>query len=114
MLAGTVEGVLLPTAITFVVGFSLLFLIYYFTSPLYTEYGDGRSRLFYSLINSLYFSIALAILFVLLPWLSNAYGIIASLAAGVAVIIVSTSSQVYIVARLVRSGFLKVRQRRKK
>lgn len=97
----------------FVVGFALLFLIYYFTSPVYTEYGNSRSRLIYSFINSFYFSLVLAILFVVLPKMSETYGVLASLAAGLAIILVSTLVQVYSVAMLVKSGFLKMRPKRR-
>ena len=110
---GDLWGILQPTAITFLLGFALLFLIYYFTSPLYTEYGDGRSRLLYSFINSFYFSLVLAVLFAVLPKLSDIYGVLPSLAAGLAIILVSTLAQVYSIAFLVKGGFLKIGRKRK-
>ncbi|HTX44292.1 MAG TPA: hypothetical protein VMC61_06140 [Methanocella sp.] len=114
MLAVASQDILQPTAILFFVGFALLFLIYYFTSPVYTEYGDRRSRLLYSLLNSFYFSLVLAILFALLPWLSNAYGVLPSLVVGLIIILVSTFAQVYVIALLVRGGFLKMRQKKRR
>jgi hypothetical protein len=113
MLIVTAQDVLQPTVVMFFVGFALLFLIYYFTSTIYTEYGDRRSRILYSLINSLYFALVLAILFALLPGLSDAYGVLPSLAAGLAIILVSTFAQVYAIAMLVRGGFLKMRRKRR-
>jgi hypothetical protein len=113
MLAETTGDALQSTAIMFLLGFALLFLIYYFTSPIYTEYGDRRSRLFYSFINAFYFSLVLATLFALLPWLSNAYGVLPSLAAGLVIILISTFAQVYSIALLVKSGFLKMRRKRR-
>ena len=114
MLAAASQDILQPTAIMFLIGFALLFLIYYVTSPVYTEYGDRKSRVLYSLINSFYFALVLAILFALLPRLSDAYGVLASLAAGVVIIVVATFTQVYAVALLVRSGFLKMRQKKRR
>ena len=113
MLIESSEGVLQSTATMFLLGFGLLFLIYYFTSPMYTEYGDRRSRLFYSFINSFYFSMVLAILYAVLPRLSNTHGVLASLAVGLAIILVSTIIHVYAIALLVRSGLLKMRRKRR-
>jgi len=113
MLVEATQDFLQSAAVMFLIGFPLLFLIYYFTSPVYTEYGDRRSRLLYSLINSFYFSLVLAILFVLLPWLSDAYGMLPSLAVGLVIILISTFTQVYAIALLVRSGFLKMRRKRR-
>jgi MFS family permease len=113
MLAETTGNILQSTAVMFLLGFALLFLIYYFTSPVYTEYGDRKSRLFYSFINAFFFSLVLAILFVLLPRLSDAYGVLPSLAAGLALILISTFAQVYAIALLVKSGFLKMRRKRR-
>jgi hypothetical protein len=113
MLAQATGDILQSTAVMFLLGLALLFLIYYFTSPVYTEYGDRRSRLFYSFINAFYFSLVLAVLFVLLPRLSDLYGVLPSLAAGLAIILVSTFTQVYAIALLVKSGFLKMRRKRR-
>jgi hypothetical protein len=113
MLAMTIGEVLNSAAVIFLPGLALLFLVYYFTSPVYTEYGDRRSRLFYSFINAFYFSLILTALFALLPPLSDAYGLLASLAVGLVIILVSTFAQVYAIALLVKSGFLKMRQKRR-
>jgi len=102
------------TAAMFVIGFALLFFIYYFTSPMYTEYGDKKSRLYYSLVNSLYFSLVLAILFLVLPKLSDAYGVLVSVAAGIVIILASTLLHVYVVTTLVRRGIISIRQKRRK
>lgn len=102
------------TGAVFVIGFALLFLIYYFTSPIYTEYGDKKSRLYYSLVNALYFSLALAILFLALPALSDSYGILASVAVGIVIIIVSTLLHVYIITELVKRRIISIRQKRRK
>ncbi len=112
MLAET-AGALSATAIMFLLGFALLFLIYYFTTPVYTEYDDRRSRLFYSLINAFYFSLVLAVLFALLPRLSDIYGVLPSLAVGLAIVLISTFAQVYTIAFLVKNGFLKMRRKRR-
>lgn len=100
-------------AVMFSLGFALLFLIYYFTSPVYTDYGDRRSRFLYSLINSFYFSLVLAVLFALLPRLSDTYGLLASLAVGLVIILFSTFAQVYAIALLVKSGILKMRRKKR-
>ncbi len=113
MLAETTGNILQSAAIMFLLCFAILFIIYYFTSPVYTEYGDRRSRLLYCLVNSLFFSLALAILFAMLPRISDAYGLLASLAAGLAIILVSTFVQVYTIAMLVKSGVLKMRRKSK-
>ncbi|MDI6898034.1 hypothetical protein [Methanocella conradii] len=110
----SIVDILLSTAIVFALAFGVLFIIYYFTSPIYTEYGDKRSRLYYSLLNSLYFSLVLAILFAVLPGLSNSYGVLVSLAVGLVIILITTAIQVYAVAALVRGGFLKMRQKTRK
>jgi len=110
MLESVVDA-LLSSAIVFVLAFLVLFLIYYFTSPIYTEYGDKRSRLYYCLLNSLYFSLVLTVLFAVLPGLSDSYGVLASLAVGFVIIIIATFIQVYSVAFLVRGGSLKMRQK---
>lgn len=108
-----ITSALLPTGAMFVAGFVLLFLIYYFTSPIYTEYGDKKSRLYYSLFNALYFSLALAILFLVLPALSDSYGIWASIAVGLVVILASTLIQVFAVTTLVKRGIIKMRQKKR-
>jgi hypothetical protein len=113
MLVGTTQDILQSAGVMFIVGFALLFLIYYFTSPVYTEYGNNRSRLLYSFINSFYFSLVLAILFVVLPKMSEVYGVLISLAVGLAIILVSTFAQVYAVAMLVKSGFLQMRPKKR-
>lgn len=102
------------TVATFVAGFVLLFLIYYFTSPLYTEYGDGKSRLRYSLVNALYFSLAIALLFLALPAVSAAYGVVAGVAAGVAIVAAGTLVHVCTVTVMARRGLIKVRQKRRR
>ncbi len=99
------------TAIIFLATFALLFLIYYYTSPVYTEYGDRRSRLLYSIINAFFFSLVLAVLFALLPWLSGAYGMLPGLAAGLAIVLITTFAQVYTIAFLVKGGVLKMRRK---
>ena len=100
--------------IMFLLGFVLLFLIYYFTTPIYTEYGDKKSRLYYSFINAFYFALVLAILFAILPMLSNNYGVLPSLGVGIVIIIISTMAQVYVITTLVRRGFIKMKQKRRK
>jgi hypothetical protein len=104
-------AILLSTAAMFVIGFVLLFLIYYFTSPLYTEYGNPRSRLIYSLVNSLYFSLVLAIMFAVLPTLSDIYGVMPSLAVGVVIILISTIVQVLAISTLVRRGIIRMKRK---
>ena len=105
---------LLSTGAMFVIGFVLLFLIYYFTSPIYTEYGDKRSRLLYSLINALYFSLVLAILFLALPALSDRFGLLVSIGVGIVIILVSTLAQVFTVTTLVKRHIIRIRQKRRK
>jgi hypothetical protein len=107
-------AILLSTAAMFVIGFVLLFLIYYFTSTLYTEYGNARSRLYYSLVNSFYFSLVLAIMFALLPWLSDTYGVIASLGVGIVIILISTIVQVFAINTLVRRGIIRMKRKIRK
>ncbi len=106
-----ITAALASTAVTFVLGCVILFLIYYFTSPLYTEYGDKKSRLYYSLVNALYFSLVLAILFLVLPPLSESYGLLVSLSVGLVIILASTLAQVYAVTILVRRGIIKIRRK---
>lgn len=113
MLLETAESLLQSTAIMFLLCFALLFLIYYVTSPMYTEYDDRKSRLFYSFINSFYYSLVLAILFGVLPPLSDTYGVLASIAMGIVIILVTTITQIYAIALLVRSGLLKMRRKRR-
>ena len=108
------SSTLLSTGAMFVIGFVLLFLIYYFTSPIYTEYGDRKSRLLYSIINSLYFSLVLAVLFLALPALSDRYGILASLAGGVVIIIASTTIQVLAITTLIKRRIINIRQKRRR
>jgi len=108
------SSTLLSTGAMFIIGFVLLFLIYYFTSPIYTDYGDRKSRLLYSIINSLYFSLVLALLFLALPALSDRYGILASLAGGVAIIVASTTIQVLAITTLVKRRIINIRQKRRK
>jgi MFS family permease len=110
MLLNTTDA-LLSTGAMFSVGFVLLFLIYYITSPLYTEYGDQKSRIYYSLINAFYFSLVLAILFLVLPWLSDSYGWLMSMAVGFAIILASTLLQVFAVTQLVKRGIIRMRQK---
>ncbi len=109
-----VPAALLSTGAMFVVGFVLLFLIYYFTTTIYTEYGDKKSRLYYSLLISLSFSLILAILFLVLPALSNSYGVLIGIAAGLVIIVVATIAQVFITTVLVRRGVIKMRQKKRK
>ncbi len=104
---------LYSVAVMFVFGFILLFLIYYFTSPLYTVYGDKKSRLYYSLINSFYFSLLLTILFTALTILSNGIGMIASLIVCGVAILVGSALQVYIISELVKRDIIKMRQKRR-
>ncbi|BAI60252.1 conserved hypothetical protein [Methanocella paludicola SANAE] len=108
-----VSSALISTGTMFVIGSVVLFLIYYFTSPLYTEYGDKRSRLYYSLFNALYFSIVLAILFLILPSLSESSGMLISLAIGLVIILASTLVHVYAINVLVRRGIIKIKQKRR-
>jgi uncharacterized membrane protein YagU involved in acid resistance len=108
-----VTTALLSSGAMFVISFVLLFLIYYFTSPLYTEYGDQKSRLYYSLVNSFYFSLVLAILFLVLPALSDSYGVLASLAVGFVIILASTLVQVYAITIFVRRGIINMKQKRR-
>ncbi len=113
MLVETAGDAIPSTAIMFLLGFAILFLIYYFTSPIYTEYDDRRSRALYSFINAFFFSLVLAVLFALLPRLSDAYGVLPSIAVGLAIIFVSTLAQVYAIAMLVKNGILKMRRKRR-
>ncbi len=113
MLLDLVTSTLLSTTVMFVLGFALLFLIYYYTSPFYTEYGDRRSRLYYSLINSFYFSFVLAVLFAVLPSLSETYGLIASLLVGMAIVLVATITQIYVITTLAKRGVLKIRRKKR-
>lgn len=108
-----VSSALISTGTMFVIGSVVLFLIYYFTSPLYTEYGDKRSRLYYRLFNALYFSIVLAILFLILPSLSESSGMLISLAIGLVIILASTLVHVYAINVLVRRGIIKIKQKRR-
>jgi hypothetical protein len=108
-----VSSALISTGTMFVIGSVVLFLIYYFTSPLYTEYGDKKSRLYYSLFNALYFSIVLAILFLILPPLSESSGMLVSLAVGLVIILASTLVHVYAINALVRRGIIKIKQKRR-
>lgn len=108
-----VSSALISTGTMFVIGSVVLFLIYYFTSPLYTEYGDKRSRLYYSLFNALYFSIVLAILFLILPSLSESSGMLISLAVGLVIILASTLVHVYTIKVLVRRGIIKIKQKKR-
>lgn len=112
MLMDTMDAVA-STGAMFSIGFVLLFLIYYFTSPLYTEYGDKKSRLYYSLLNAFYFSAVLAILFLVLPWLSDSYGLLMSMAVGFAIILASTLTQVFAVSQLVKRGIIRMRQKKR-
>lgn len=100
-------------AVMFFFGFFLLFVIYYFTSPIYTIYGDKKSRLYYSLINSLYFSLMLTILFSVLTIFSSSIGMIASILVCGLAILVGTALQVYIIAELIKRDIIKMRQKRR-
>jgi len=102
---------LLSTVAMFIFGFVALFLIYYFTTPIYTQYGDKKSRLYYSLINSAYFSLILAVLFSMLPAISESCGLVLALAVGIVVILVGTVLQVYFVSSLAKKGVIKMRQK---
>lgn len=104
-------GVLVSTAVMFVLGFLILFVIYYFTAPFTTEFGDKRSRTVYSLVNALYFSIVLSIGFAILPGLSTAYGVISSLLVGLVIVFVFTVVQVLVISELVKRGILKMRRK---
>jgi hypothetical protein len=109
MLMDYAAATLISAAAMFVIGFVVLFLIYYFTSPIYTEYGNRQSRLYYSLFNSLYFSIILAVLYAVLPTLSGSMGMIPSLGVGVIIIFIGTMAQVYIISALVKRGLIRMR-----
>ncbi len=100
-------------AVMFFFGFLLLFVIYYFTSPLYTIYGDKKSRLYYSLINSFYFSLLLTILFSVLTIFSSSIGMIASLVICGLAILIGTALQAYIIAELLKRNVIKMRQKRR-
>ena len=113
MLIENTTTALYSIAVMFFVGFFLLFLIYYFTSPLYTVYGDKRSRLYYSLFNSFYFSLLLTILFSVLTMFMDSIGMIATVIVCGIAILAGTALQVYIIAELVKRDIIVMRQKRR-
>jgi hypothetical protein len=113
MLMETTTSSLYSIAVMFFVGFFMLFLIYYFTSPIYTIYGDKKSRLYYSLVNSLYFSLLVTILFSVLTMLMDSIGMIASLVICGIAILAGTIFQVYLIAELVKRNIINMRQKRR-
>ena len=92
----------------FILGFAILFVIYFFTSPFSAKFDDRRSRIVYSLVNALYFSLVLAIGFSILPILYSNYGIIAALVACLVVVFLFTAVQIYAIGELVKRGILKM------
>jgi hypothetical protein len=113
MLVDNTTVALYSIAVMFFVGFLMLFLIYYFTSPLYTVYGDKRSRLYYSLFNSFYFSLLLTLLFSVLTMFMDRIGMIATLAICAIAMLAGTALQVYIIAELVKRNIIVMRQKRR-
>lgn len=105
------SNAVLSTIVMFVLGFVLLFLLYYFTSPFYTQYADKRSRLIYSGVNAVYFALVLALFFAILPGLSVQYGTIPSLVVGIVIAFLATGIQVYVISTLVKRGYIKMRRK---
>lgn len=108
MILDITSAVLISTAIMFIVGFAILFVIYYFTSPFSARFDDRNSRIIYSLVNALYFSVVLSIGFAVLPGLSSGYGIIVALLVGLVIVFVFTAIQVYAISELVKRGILRM------
>jgi ABC-type multidrug transport system fused ATPase/permease subunit len=108
MILDITPAVLISTAVMFIVGFAILFVIYYFTSPFSARFDDRNSRIVYSLVNALYFSVVLSIGFAVLPGLSSSYGIIVALLVGLVIVFVFTAVQVYAISELVKRGILRM------
>lgn len=107
------QATLVSAAVMFILGFVILFVIYYFTSPFSAKFDDRRSRIVYSLVNALYFSLVLAIGFAILPSLYSSYGIIAALVACLVVVFLFTAVQIYAIGELVKRGILKMHSKTK-
>jgi low temperature requirement protein LtrA len=108
MILDITPAVLISAAVMFIVGFAILFVIYYFTSPFSARFDDRRSRVVYSLVNALYFSVVLSIGFAVLPGLSTSYGIIVALLVGLVIVVIFTAVQVYAISELVKRGILRM------
>ena len=102
------QATLVSVAVMFILGFAILFVIYYFTSPFSAKFDDRKSRIVYSIVNALYFSLVLSIGFSILPILYSNYGIIAALVACLVVVFLFTAVQVYAIGELVKRGILKM------
>jgi len=101
-------AMLVSAAVMFILGFVILFVIYYFTAPFSAKFDDRRSRIVYSIVNGLYFSLVLAIGFSILPILYSNYGIIVALIACLVVVFLFTAVQIYAIGELVKRGILKM------
>lgn len=108
MILDTTQATLISAAIMFILGFLILLVIYYFTSPFSATFEDRKSRVIYSIVNALYFSLVLSIGFALLPSLYSSYGLIAALIACLVVVFLFTGVQVYAIGELVKRGILKM------
>ena len=104
----TTQATIISAVIMLVLGFIILFIIYYFTSPFSAKFDDRRSRVVYSLVNSLYFSLVLSIGFSVLPILYGSYGIIAALVACLVIVFLFTAIQIYAIGELMKRGILKM------
>ena len=98
----------LSAAVMLVLGFVILFIIYYFTSPFSARFDDKRSRVLYSLVNALYFALVLAIGFTILPILYSNNGMIIALVACLIIVFVFTGVQVYVLGELAKRGILRM------
>lgn len=100
--------IILQAAGMFVLAWILLFLLYYFTTPSYIEYGDKNSRYLYCAIYSLSLALVLSVGFALLPDLSLKYGFVPALLVGLIMVFIFTFAQAYIIRELVNRGTLKM------
>jgi predicted membrane protein len=108
MITDIMQATLVSAAVMFILGFAILFVIYYFTSPFSAKFDDRRSRIVYSIVNALYFSLVLAIGFTILPILYSSYGLIAALVACLVVVFLFTAVQIYAIGELVKRGILRM------
>ncbi|HEY3422060.1 MAG TPA: hypothetical protein VGK13_02800 [Methanocellaceae archaeon] len=102
------QATLISAAVMFILGFAILFVIYYFTAPFSATFDDRKSRVVYSIVNGLYFSLVLSIGFSILPILYSNYGIIAALVACLVVVFLFTAVQIYAIGELVKRGILRM------
>lgn len=102
---------LVSAIVMFVVAWVFLFVLYYFTTTSYIEYGDRNSRIIYCLVYSLNLSLVLALGFAILPDISIKYGIIQALLIGLVMVVFFTFAQAYLIRYLVQNGIIRMHRK---